>query len=41
MEKGISYISNILGEKKQKQSSKKTQNKGIGPDTLDGMPEDK
>lgn len=40
MKTGISSISSILGEKKENQSSKKTRTKGIGPDTLAGMPED-
>lgn len=40
MKTGISSISNILGEKKENQSSKKTRNKGIGADTLAGMPDD-
>lgn len=40
MKSGISSISNILGEKKENISSKKTRNKGIDPDTLAGMPED-
>lgn len=40
MKTGISSISNILGEKKENISSKKTQNKKIGADTLAGMPED-
>lgn len=40
MKTGISSISTILGEKKENQSSKKTRTKGIGADTLAGMPED-
>lgn len=40
MKTGISSISSILGEKKEKQSSKKTRNEGIGADTLAGMPDD-
>lgn len=40
MKTGISSISNILGEKKENQSSKKTRTKGIGADTLAGMPDD-
>lgn len=40
MKTGISSISSILGEKKENRSSKKTHNKGIGADTLAGMPED-
>lgn len=40
MKTGISSISSILGEKEENQSSKKTRTKGIGPDTLAGMPDD-
>lgn len=40
MKTGISSISSILGEKKEKQSSKKTRNEGIGADALAGMPDD-
>ena len=40
MKTGISSISTILGEKKENLSSKKTRTKGIGIDTLAGMPED-
>lgn len=40
MKTGISSISTILGEKKENQSSKKTRTKGIGADTLAGMPDD-
>lgn len=40
MKTGISSISTILGEKKENLSSKKTRTKGIGADTLAGMPED-
>ena len=40
MKTGISSISNILGEKKDNLSEKKTKNAGVGIDTLGGMPED-
>lgn len=40
MKSGISSISSILGEKKENVSNKNTRNKGIGADTLAGMPED-
>lgn len=40
MKTGISSISSILGEKKEKLSSKKTRKKGIRSDTLAGMPEE-
>lgn len=40
MKTGISSISSILGEKEENQSSKKTRTKGIGADTLAGMPDD-
>ncbi len=40
MKTGISSISKILGEKKTNLSSKKTRSKGIGADTLAGVPDE-
>lgn len=40
MKTGISSISSILSEKNENYSSKETREIGIGPDTLNSMPED-
>lgn len=40
MKAGISSISSILAQKEENQSSKETHDKGIGADTLAGMPDD-
>lgn len=40
MKSGISSITNILGDKKENLSDKKTKKTGIGVDTLGSMPED-